>query len=55
MTIGGFFILLFFIIGLYGLFRKDDCAFTEEELDKLIREPDEKEEKENLKPHSTEP
>lgn len=55
MTIGGFLILLFFIIGLYGLFRKDDCTFTEEELDELIREPeepDEKEEKESLKPHS---
>ena len=53
MTIGGFFILLFFIIGLYGLFRKDDCTFTEEDLDELVREPEE--EKENLKPHSTEP
>ena len=55
MTIGGFLILLFFIIGLYGLFRKDDCTFTEKELDELIRKPegpDEKEEKESLKPHS---
>lgn len=29
MTIGGFFIVLFIVIGLYGLFKKDDCTITE--------------------------
>lgn len=53
MTIGGFFIVLFFIIGLYGLFRKDDCNITEEDIDELIHELEE--EKKNLKPHSTKP
>lgn len=51
MTIGGFFIVLFFIIGLYGLFKKDDCNITEEDIDELIHELEE--EKQTLKPHST--
>ena len=49
MTIGGFFIVLFVVIGLYGLFKKDDCTITDE----LIHELEE--EKKNLNPHSTEP
>lgn len=52
MTIGGFFIVLFVVIGLYGLFKKDDCTITEEDIDELIHELEE--EKPNLKPHSTE-
>ena len=51
MTIGGFFIVLFFTIGLYGLFKKDDCNITEEDIDDFIHELEE--EKKNLKPHST--
>lgn len=53
MTIGGFFIVLFIIIGLYGIFKKDDCNVTEEDIDALIHELEE--EKKNLKPRSTEP
>ena len=47
MTIGGFFIVLFVVIGLYGLFKKDDCTITEEDIDELIHELEE--EKKNLK------
>lgn len=53
MTIGGFFIVLFVVIGLYGLFKKDDCTITEEDIDELIHELEK--EKKNLNPHSTEP
>ena len=41
MTIGGFFIVLFVVIGLYGLFKKDDCTITEEDIDELIHELEE--------------
>ena len=53
MTIGGFFIVLFVVIGRYVLFKKDDCTITEEDIDELIHELEE--EKKNLNPHSTEP
>lgn len=49
MTIGGFFIVLFIII---GLFKKDDSTITGKDIDELIHELEE--EKPNLKPHSTE-
>ena len=52
MTIGGFFIVLFIIIGLYGLSKKDDSTITGKDIDELIHELEE--EKPNLKPHSTE-
>ena len=51
MTIGGFVIVLFIIIGLYGLFKKDDSTITGKDIDELIHELEE--EKQNLKPHST--
>ena len=35
MTIGGFFIVLFVVIGLYGLFKKDDCTITEEDIPEI--------------------
>uniref|UniRef100_UPI003568A61E hypothetical protein n=1 Tax=Bacteroides xylanisolvens TaxID=371601 RepID=UPI003568A61E len=40
------------IIGLYGLFKKDDSTITGKDIDELIHELEE--EKPNLKPHSTE-
>lgn len=36
MTIGGFFIVLFVVIGLYGLFKKDDCTITEEQYRRTV-------------------
>ena len=42
MTIGGFFMVLFIVIGLYGLFKKDDCTITEKDIDELIHELEEK-------------
>ena len=41
MTIGGFFIVLFIIIGLYGLFKKDDSTITGKDIDELIHELEE--------------
>lgn len=53
MTIGGFFIALFIILGLFGLFKKDDCNITEEDIDELIHELEE--EKKCIKSRSTKP
>lgn len=52
MTIGGFFIALFIVIGLYGIFKKENCTTTAGDIDELIHELEE--EKKGLKPHSTE-